>query len=85
MDGEHVARGEQLALLAGTLVGPAPNVRRDAAAAHLRTTCSGAEVEVVDGGQPHYPFIVAAEQPRRRSLVQYSAFTRRLRISIQPR
>ena len=35
--------------------------RRDAAAARLRTTFPGAEVEVVDGGQPHYPFIVAAE------------------------
>ena len=35
--------------------------RRDAAAARLRTTLPGAEVEVVDGGQPHYPFIVAAE------------------------
>ena len=35
--------------------------RREAAAARLRATCPGAEVEVVDGGQPHYPFIVAAE------------------------
>ena len=35
--------------------------RRDAAAARLRDTVPGAEVEVVDGGQPHYPFIVAAE------------------------
>ncbi len=35
--------------------------RRDAAAARLRATFPGAEVEVVDGGQPHYPFIVAAE------------------------
>jgi dihydroxyacetone kinase-like predicted kinase len=35
--------------------------RRDAAAARLRATLPGAEVEVVDGGQPHYPFIVAAE------------------------
>jgi len=35
--------------------------RRDAAAARLRATVPGAEVEVVDGGQPHYPFIVAAE------------------------
>jgi len=35
--------------------------RRDAAAERLRTTFPDAEVEVVDGGQPHYPFIVAAE------------------------
>ena len=35
--------------------------RRDAAAERLRTALPGAEVEVVDGGQPHYPFIVAAE------------------------
>ncbi|MEA2662350.1 MAG: fatty acid kinase [Chloroflexota bacterium] len=35
--------------------------RRDAAAARLRAAFPGAEVEVVDGGQPHYPFIVAAE------------------------
>ncbi|MDP9320135.1 MAG: DAK2 domain-containing protein [Chloroflexota bacterium] len=35
--------------------------RRDAAAARLRATIPGAEVEVVDGGQPYYPFIVAAE------------------------
>lgn len=35
--------------------------RRDAAAARLRATFPAAEVEVVDGGQPHYPFIVAAE------------------------
>ena len=35
--------------------------RRDAAAERLRTTFPGAEVEVVDGGQPHYPFIVSAE------------------------
>jgi DAK2 domain fusion protein YloV len=37
------------------------DARRDAAAGRLRTTFPGAEVEVVDGGQPHYPFIVAAE------------------------
>jgi len=37
------------------------DARRDAAAARLRVTFPGAEVEVVDGGQPHYPFIVAAE------------------------
>ena len=27
----------------------------------LRRACAGADVEVVDGGQPHYPFLVAAE------------------------
>lgn len=27
----------------------------------LRAACPRAEVEVIDGGQPHYPFIVAAE------------------------
>ena len=37
------------------------DARRDAAAARLRATIPGAEVEVVDGGQPYYPFIVAAE------------------------
>jgi dihydroxyacetone kinase-like predicted kinase len=37
------------------------DARREAAAGRLRTTFPGVEVEVVDGGQPHYPFIVAAE------------------------
>ena len=37
------------------------DARRTAAAAHLRAMFPGAEVEVVDGGQPHYPFILAAE------------------------
>jgi dihydroxyacetone kinase-like predicted kinase len=27
----------------------------------LRAACPRAEVEVIEGGQPHYPFIVAAE------------------------
>ena len=31
------------------------------AAQRLRAACPRAEVEVIDGGQPHYPFIVAAE------------------------
>jgi DAK2 domain fusion protein YloV len=35
--------------------------RRDAATDRLRATVPGAEVEVVDGGQPHYPFIVSVE------------------------
>lgn len=37
------------------------DARRAAAAERLRALFPGAEVEVVDGGQPHYPFIVAAE------------------------
>ncbi len=37
------------------------DARRAAAAERLRAMFPGAEVEVVDGGQPHYPFIVAAE------------------------
>ena len=35
--------------------------RVDRARDALRGACAGAEVEVVDGGQPHYPFLVAAE------------------------
>jgi DAK2 domain fusion protein YloV len=35
--------------------------RVDRAREALRRACAGAEVEVVDGGQPHYPFLVAAE------------------------
>jgi DAK2 domain fusion protein YloV len=31
------------------------------AAQRLRAACPRAEVEVIEGGQPHYPFIVAAE------------------------
>jgi DAK2 domain fusion protein YloV len=31
------------------------------AAQRLRAACPRVEVEVIDGGQPHYPFIVAAE------------------------
>jgi dihydroxyacetone kinase-like predicted kinase len=89
IDGQHVRKGEHIALLDGKLVahsddelaalaGAAKTLnatalftlyvgadvddeRRDAAAARLRDAVPGAEVEVVDGGQPHYPFIVAAE------------------------
>ncbi len=35
--------------------------RVEHAAQRLRAACPRVEVEVVDGGQPHYPFIVAAE------------------------
>jgi hypothetical protein len=31
------------------------------AAQRLRAACPRVEVEVLEGGQPHYPFIVAAE------------------------
>ncbi len=89
VDGQHVGKGEHLALLDGKLVAHADDelaalataaktlsgtglftlyvgagvhdARRDAAAGRLRATFPGAEGEVVDGGQPHYPFIVAAE------------------------
>ena len=75
LDGRMVAHDDDeltaLATAAGTLTGTGlftlyvgadvDEKRRDAAAARLRATFPGAEVEVVDGGQPHYPFIVAAE------------------------
>jgi len=75
LDGKLVAHAEDelqaLAAAAKTLSGTGlftlyvgadvDDARRDAAAGRLRATFSGAEVEVVDGGQPHYPFIVAAE------------------------
>jgi dihydroxyacetone kinase-like predicted kinase len=31
------------------------------AAQRLRAACPRVEVEVIEGGQPHYPFIIAAE------------------------
>jgi DAK2 domain fusion protein YloV len=75
LDGKLVAHSDdELAALAGaakTLNATAlftlyvgadvDDERRDAAAARLRDAVPGAEVEVVDGGQPHYPYIVAAE------------------------
>ena len=89
VDGQHVVKGEHLALLDGKLVAHdadeldalaaathtlsdsglftlyvgagVEDARRTAAAERLRATFPDAEVEVVDGGQPHYPFIVAAE------------------------
>ncbi|HEX4744073.1 MAG TPA: DAK2 domain-containing protein, partial [Candidatus Limnocylindria bacterium] len=47
-----------LTLYVGSSVGPE---RVDRAREALRSACAGADVEVVDGGQPHYPFLVAAE------------------------
>jgi len=75
LDGKLVAHADDelqaLATAAKTLTGTGlftlyvgadvDDARRDAAAGRLRATFTGAEVEVVDGGQPHYPFIVAAE------------------------
>jgi DAK2 domain fusion protein YloV len=75
LDGKLVAHADDelaaLATAAKTLSGTGlftlyvgadvDDARRDAAAGRLRATFPGAEVEVVDGGQPHYPFIVAAE------------------------
>ncbi|MGH2499780.1 MAG: DAK2 domain-containing protein, partial [Candidatus Limnocylindria bacterium] len=75
LDGALVARGddeievlgeaarrlegaELLTLYVGAGVDAA---RAEGAAQRLREACAGAEVEVVDGGQPHYPFLVAAE------------------------
>ena len=75
LDGKLVAHGadeaEVLAEAARSLDGPSlltlyvgssvgPN-RAERARDALRRACEGAEVEVVDGGQPHYPFLVAAE------------------------
>ena len=75
LDGKIVAHADDelaaLATAAQTLSGTGlftlyvgagvDDARREAAAGRLRATFPGAEVEVVDGGQPHYPFIVAAE------------------------
>ena len=75
LDGKLVAHGADeaavLAEAAGMLESPAlltlyvgssvGSERADRARDALRRACKGAEVEVVDGGQPHYPFLVAAE------------------------
>jgi DAK2 domain fusion protein YloV len=89
IDGEHVRKGEAMALLDGrvvahgedevtvlceaakglteseifTLYGGADvdDARVQHAAQRLRTACPQVSVEVAHGGQPHYPFIVAAE------------------------
>jgi hypothetical protein len=54
----QVARVELLTLYVGDKVEPA---RVAAAKDALREARGDVEVEVVDGGQPHYPFLVAAE------------------------
>ena len=51
-----VGRAELCTLYLGAGV----NGRREMASAVLRAAC-GCEVEVVEGGQPHYPYIVSAE------------------------
>ena len=75
LDGKLVARGddeaavlaEAVALLEGVelltlYVGAGVDAERaELAALRLREACKGAEVEVIDGGQPHYPFLVAAD------------------------
>jgi dihydroxyacetone kinase-like predicted kinase len=89
IDGEHVRKGEAMALLDGrvvahgedeetvlcdaakrltdseifTLYGGADvdDARVQHAAQRLRAACPRVSVEVAHGGQPHYPFIVAAE------------------------
>ncbi len=48
----------QFTLWVGSSVGPD---RVERASEALRRACAGAEVEVRDGGQPHYPFLVSAE------------------------
>ena len=49
---------ELFTLYVGSSVGPD---RVERASEALRRVCTGASVEVRDGGQPHYPFLVAAE------------------------
>lgn len=49
---------ELFTLYVGSAVGPD---RVERAREALRRACSSAEVEVRDGGQPHYPFLVSAE------------------------
>jgi len=49
---------ELFTLYVGSSVGPD---RVERASEALRRACAGAEVEVRDGGQPHYPFLVSAE------------------------
>ena len=49
---------ELFTLYVGSSVGPD---RVERASEALRRACAGAAVEVRDGGQPHYPFLVSAE------------------------
>jgi DAK2 domain fusion protein YloV len=89
IDGEHVKKGEAMALLDGRVVAhgedeeivlvdaakrltdseiftlyggeDVDDARVEHAAQRLRAACPRVSVEVAHGGQPHYPFIVAAE------------------------
>jgi DAK2 domain fusion protein YloV len=89
IDGEHVRKGEAMALLDGRVVAhgedeetvlvdaakrltdseiftlyggeDVDDARVQHAAQRLRAACPRVSVEVAHGGQPHYPFIVAAE------------------------
>jgi DAK2 domain fusion protein YloV len=55
---KRLTEAELFTLYSGADVDPA---RVQHAAQRLRAACPRVEVEVIDGGQPHYPFIVAAE------------------------
>ena len=55
---KRLSESEVFTLYSGADVDPA---RVEYAAQRLRASCPKAEVEVVSGGQPHYPFIVTAE------------------------
>jgi fatty acid kinase len=89
IDGEHLKKGEAMALLDGRVVAhgedevtvlceaakrltdseiftlysgaDVDDARVQHAAQRLRAACPRVSVEVAHGGQPHYPFIVAAE------------------------
>ncbi|MEK7861982.1 MAG: DAK2 domain-containing protein [Chloroflexota bacterium] len=55
---KRLSDSEVFTLYSGADVDPA---RVEYAAQRLRASCPKAEIEVVSGGQPHYPFIVTAE------------------------
>ena len=55
---KRLANAEIFTLYSGADVDDA---RIERAAERLRATCPRVSVEVAHGGQPHYPFIVAAE------------------------
>ncbi|HUQ16178.1 MAG TPA: hypothetical protein VM070_00160 [Candidatus Saccharimonadales bacterium] len=75
VDGKVVAHGDDEAVVLGEAVRQLESIgiftlyvgagvdeaRTAAARAALAHAFSEAEIEVVDGGQPHYPFVVAAE------------------------